>query len=103
MDSVEFVRYGEATKDNLNVIFWKTWRNQKAYITLTMEWYMETGLHPLDAMRLYVKQDRLPGNGITGYTPFEYMPRMYTIPAKQGIACVNASGDPFDPYTSEGL
>lgn len=94
MNTVALVRFGEAQKDKLNVIYWETFDGAKHFITLDLEWYNKTKKHPIDAIRKYVSHV-----SISAYTNIEWLERMYHIP-ERGV-CENASGDPFKPYKEE--
>ena len=92
-NAVMVLRYGEATRDGVNVIYWETFNGTKHFITLDENWY-EKHTHPIDAMRQYA-----PTFSVSAYTHIEYLERMYTIPRRG--SCENISGDPFKPYKED--
>lgn len=74
MKSVKIVRYGEASKDKVNVIWWENFDKSRHWISLPLEWYTKGG-HPVDALRKFV-----PDFIVSAHTEFEHLERMYRVP-----------------------
>lgn len=87
---VNRVRFATAKNDGVNVVYWETNKGEKRYITLSLEWYNETGLSPVDAMSIYAGINVHPSVKVEDFNP------MYEVPRQ--ASCLNTSNSPYEPY-----